>query len=579
MDNVLADVVKEAGVVGDNDGSAGGVDKVLLEPLDVLHVQVVGRLVKQQNIGGLEDGTAQSQLHLPTTREGRDFTLDHGVGEAKVVELPLDVRLGDVDASLAQLLHGPLNGGHLSIGRVKVVLDENGLDFALLGEALDLLVVDGAHEGRLAGAVGTAETIALAALETQVRLVKEDLGTVGQGESAVAQVLTLLLIGLNLLLVSGSRRSTLAEGVDDALGVINAGDDSNVSLQVVNPDGVLELLFVDELAGHGGNVFKDGAHFLNVRGVLGGEDILELAEDNVEVTVVAGLGDLAVLDVADTVKGVKGLLGLLTGLGVSQVIVVLLETRHHLGQERSDNVGIVDKLAHVVNNDGRFSLDGGLALGKTTIQKGDHEGQGRLLDLGDESGGTEQVNRLRDVLGFGDTLDELGNEALDIPVDDELADGLHGLVGTLLDLLLGVPHGLGDDGDQVRDAVGELSRGSRDEGINEVQGGHLLRPLLSVADRVHDGRKGGLAGIAAHATSNGEDGGGSGILDSSRLVANNAENVGEEDNQIRLHGSGDLSMRGNGLNGYAGLLAGNGILFVGKLLLQVRNGPIKAIDG
>ncbi|CAG9977931.1 unnamed protein product [Clonostachys byssicola] len=571
VDDVLADVVEEAGVVGDDDGGARGVDEVVLEPLDVLHVQMVGRLVQKQDIRSLEDGTAQSKLHLPTTGKSGNLASNHLLGETEVVKLLDDVVLGGGDTSLLELLHGPLNGGHLGISRVQVVLDEDSLDFALLGETLDLLVVDGTHQSRLAGTVGTAKTVALATLETEVGLVQQDLGTVGKGEGAVAQILTLLLIGLNLILGLSAGGSFLAESLDDALRVVDASDDSDIRLEGVDPDNGLLLLLVDDLTSNGSNVLGNGAHLLEVVGVLGSKDLLELGKDDLLVTVVAGLRDDTILDVTDTGEGVESLLGLLTGLGVSQVFVVLGKTWHHLGQERSDNVGVVDQLAHVVNNDSSLSLDGGLTLSKTTIQKRNHEGKSGLLDLGNEGGGTEQMDGLGDVLGLSNTLDKLGNETLNIPVDDELAERLHGLVGTLLDLLLGIPHSLGNDGDQFRDTGSELSRGGLDEGIDEVKSSHLLRPLLGIAERLHNVREGSLGGVAVDGASNGEDGSLAGILHGSDLVANSGKGSGKKDNEVGLDRSRDLGVGGDLLNGDGSLLTGESILLVGEGLLEACN--------
>src|SRR5699024_7290479 len=98
----------------------------------------------------------------------------------ELLELGLDVFLLGVLADLSKLLHGPANNGLLSIGGVKVVLDVDGLDLVLLGEALKLLVVDGAHEGGLSRTVRAQQTVALATLQTKVSLVEQDLGTVGQ---------------------------------------------------------------------------------------------------------------------------------------------------------------------------------------------------------------------------------------------------------------------------------------------------------------------------------------------------------------------------------------------------------------
>ena len=573
VDDVLADVVEEARVVRHDDGSARRALEVILEPLNVLDIQMVSGLIEEENIGSLEDGTAQSELHLPTTGEGGDVVLDHVGREAELGELSLDVLLGSLDTSLLELLHGPVDGGHLSILGIKVVLDEHGLDLGLLGEALDLLVVDGAHEGGLAGTVGTAKTVALATLETEVGLVEKNLGTVGKGEGAVAEILTLLIVSLSLIGGSGTGGSLQAELVSDRLGLGVTNDDGDVRLDGLSPDGGLGGLLIDELTGNGSDVLDNGGELLESGSVLAAEDLLEVAEDDVDITGVLGLGDLAVDNVTDAGKGVESLLGLLTSLGISEVVVVLLETGHHLGQERSNNVGVVDELAHVVDNDGGLTLDSGVTLAKTTIKERNHEGKSGLSDLSDESGGTEQVNGLGDVLGLGDTLDELGNETLNITVDNKLAELLHGLVGTLLDLLLGIPHSLGDDGDELRDTETELDGGVLDEAVDEVEGGHLLGPLLGVADGVDEGSEGGLDGVGVDGISDGKSGSNGGVLDSGDLVTSGSEDAGEEGDQVRLNVGGNLAVLSNSLDGRKSLLASVGILLVGELLLERLNSP------
>lgn len=573
VDDVLGNVVKETRVVGDDDGGAGGVGEVVLEPLNVLHVQVVSRLVEEQDIRGLEDGTAQSQLHLPTTGQGGDLTLNHLLGETELVKALLDLLLGDLNLSLLELLHGPGDGGHLSIGRVQVVLDEDSLDLVLLGETLDLLVVDGAHEGGLSGTVGTAKTVAATTLQTQVSLVEQDLGTIGKGEGTVAKVLTLIIIDLLLSGVSKSRRSALAEGVKNGVSISITDKDSDERLDSTSPGGGLGLLLVDELTTNGGNVLNDGSKGLDNTGVLAGDGTLEVAKNGRKVTVVANLGDLSVLDGTDTGKGVESLLGLLTSLGISEDVEVLLESGHHLGQERSNDVGVVDELAHVVNNDGSLTLDGSVTLSETTVQEGNHDSESGLLHLSDESGGTEQVNGLRNVLRLGNTLDELGNETLDILVDDQLADLLHGLVGTLLDLLLGVPHGLRDNRNELRDTVGELSRGGADEGLNAVESSDLLGPLLGSQDGVDDVGKDGLHSVGVDGLNDGEGGGDGGVLDRGDLVANGGQGGGQENDEVGLDVGGNLRVLSNGLDGRESLLTGGGILLVGELLLQGLNSP------
>jgi len=458
VDDVLNDVVQELGVVGDDDGSARRGDEVVLEPSNVLDIHVVGWLVEKEDIWLLENGTAKSQLHLPTTGQGGDWCAELLVDETELKELAVDLVLGSGDTDFLELLHGPANNGLLSVVRVKVVLNVNSLDLALLWETLDLLVVDGAHKSGLAGTVWSKETVTLTTLETEVGLVEKNLGTVGQVEGAVTEILTLLLVRLNGVGSSSEWGGVGAELLGDLLGVLLTGENSDVWKSVGGPAGAVGVLLVDKLSGDSGNVVENWLE-LWVLGswVLIGEKLLEVTEDGVDLTSLGGLWDLSVNDTTDTGEGVETLLGLLAGLWVSDGLVVLDQSWHQTRQESSDNVRVLDKLAHVVNNDSGLSLDGSLTLGKTTLEKRNHNGQSWLVNVSDESGGTEKMNSLWDVLWLGDTLDQLWNETLDIPVGDQSAKLLHGTVGSLLDLRLGVPHGLGDDWKKIWHANGSLS--------------------------------------------------------------------------------------------------------------------------
>jgi hypothetical protein len=77
VDNVLAYIVQETRVVGDDDRGTGGSLEVILEPLYVLYVQVVSRLIEEKDVRSLEDGTGKSQLHLPSTRKSSNLVLSH----------------------------------------------------------------------------------------------------------------------------------------------------------------------------------------------------------------------------------------------------------------------------------------------------------------------------------------------------------------------------------------------------------------------------------------------------------------------------------------------------------------------
>ncbi|KAM3086346.1 hypothetical protein ACMFMG_012162 [Clarireedia jacksonii] len=389
VDDVLANVVQETGVVRNDDRCARRVLEIFLKPLDVLDIQMVGRFVQKENIWSLENGTAKSQLHLPSTRKSGDQVVDHIVGETELLQSRLDLLLGGLDTDLSQLLHGPGNGGLFGIGRVEIVLNEHSLNLTLLGETFDLFVVDGTHKSGLSGTVRSAKTISLATLQTEVSLIEKNLSTIGQVESTVAKILTLLVISFTLIFLLSTWRSTLSESIDHIFCVLVANDSSNVWLEVLDPaDGVGNLL-IDELTSYGGDVSE---YWLELEGilVLAAKDVLEDIQDSGDVTSVGYFRDLSVsTNSTDTLEGVKSLLGLFTRLRISQVVVVLVESWHQLWQESSDNVRVLDQLAHVVNNDSRLSLDSGLTLVETTIQKRNHDGQSGLVNVSDESGSTK----------------------------------------------------------------------------------------------------------------------------------------------------------------------------------------------
>jgi len=186
------------------------------------------------------------------------------------------------------------------------------------------------------------------------------------------------------------------------------------------------------------------------------------------------------------------------------------------------------------------------------------------------------VNSLGDVLRLGNALDELGDELLDILVDDELAHLLHRLVGVILDLLLSVPHGFGDDGDEIRDAESGLSWSGADNGIDEVQSGHLLGPLLGVAERLDNSRESGLNGVRVDGLCDGQSRSNSGILDGGDLVASASKNTGKKGDKIRLDMGRNLRVLSNCLNGKQRLLASSGILLVSQILLESLDSPMKS---
>ena len=72
LDDARCDTVKEGAVVRDRHHAALEVDEEVLEPLDRVQVQVVGRLVEQQHVGAAHQGLAQRDAFLRPAGQGAD---------------------------------------------------------------------------------------------------------------------------------------------------------------------------------------------------------------------------------------------------------------------------------------------------------------------------------------------------------------------------------------------------------------------------------------------------------------------------------------------------------------------------
>ena len=75
--------VEKVAVVRDEDDGAGVRREVLLEPVDGLDVEVVRRLVEQQDVGLPEEQARERDAHAPAAREGRERAPHLVLGEAQ----------------------------------------------------------------------------------------------------------------------------------------------------------------------------------------------------------------------------------------------------------------------------------------------------------------------------------------------------------------------------------------------------------------------------------------------------------------------------------------------------------------
>eukprot|EP00128_Syssomonas_multiformis_P003089 Colp12_sorted_trinity150504_noHs@15450 len=478
VDDVGADVVKEARVVGDDQaGDISETSEVVLKPLDVGDVEMVGGLVEEKDISLHEHGTGKLELHLPTTREGANGLLLHVIGETDGRELSDD--LGTGHGGKEAVVEEEVDNGELSLGGLEVVLDEDGTELIRRGEALDLAVVDGAHEGGLTHTVGTAETVTLTTLEVEAGVVEQNHTTISEGELAVAEILTLLILSLgHLSLVGVVELNALGKEAAHEVIDLEVGDNGvEEGSEVDVPLLVVEVLVSDELASNNGDHVLDGV----------GESVeVTLIEHTVEESAdggeenIGGGGELGLVKSGDAVEGGNGTSSDGTELRVGSVLRHTLKSGEELGQELLSVSGVLDELAHVVNNDGGLTEGGGRALSQSTRENGHHDGEGGGLDSLDESGGSKTEHAVRDLGGLSNALNEVGKERLDIGVTDAARHSGHHGGSQLLHLGLRVPHAISNVGEDVGKAGRDLLGGALDEAVNGLEGTELGLPLLAL---------------------------------------------------------------------------------------------------
>ena len=137
------DLLEQAAVVGDEHEGTLVVGEERLEPLHRVDVEVVGRLVQQEEVGVGEERARQGDARELAAREGEQAALQHVVREAEALDDPaqavaIPVASGSLEAPLQLLirLH--------RVAQLRAVLGEAGEP--LLGRAQRGLELDGLPE-------------------------------------------------------------------------------------------------------------------------------------------------------------------------------------------------------------------------------------------------------------------------------------------------------------------------------------------------------------------------------------------------------------------------------------------------
>ena len=102
LDHTVAALVNEPAVVRNNHHRAAIGLEVTAQPIDRVHVQMVGRLVQQQNVGLLQDDARQVDARLFAAREQRERLRAHGCGDFQAVAHTVDLKITVVAAEELQ---------------------------------------------------------------------------------------------------------------------------------------------------------------------------------------------------------------------------------------------------------------------------------------------------------------------------------------------------------------------------------------------------------------------------------------------------------------------------------------------
>mmetsp|Transcript_16713 Transcript_16713/g.31311 ORF Transcript_16713/g.31311 Transcript_16713/m.31311 type:complete len:587 (+) Transcript_16713:1449-3209(+) len=529
-----------------NTGDVSQTVEVVLDPRDVDDVEVVGGLVEQQNVGILKHGTGERELHAPSSGEGGGSVLGLGLlvgSESDGSEDLADLVGGAAHGLDLRVVQDVVDAAQVRLLSLDVGLDKDGPDLGDVGESLDLVVGDGPHQGGLSGVVSSEETVVLSTLELHLGVVQENLGSVGEGEGAVAELLGVIVVVV-LLGDDEHGLGDLADLLDGSLGVEEGGENGGDEL------GPLGVLHVSDV--HHGGTDDGGMGDGDVQSVgegLGGKVLLKNLLELGGITA-GGHGLLA-----ESLKAGHlgdGALGDLAGLGVGDRVGVGGKSGEEEGEERGGVGRVVDELGHVVDDDGTLPLGGGTLLLQSTEQKGDGHGESGGLDTLDEGDSGELVHDLRNLLGLGDSGDDLSGHVLDILVSDDVASLGHGSGSGDLDLLLGVPHAGGDLGDDLRETLAELLGAVRAERGDHLEGGLAGVPLLLDGEGAEDGGEKTLHGHGGDIGGEGDGAGLGGLTDRGLVVGAVVEDGRKADLDVGLGGgdsgqSGDGVQRGDGL--------------------------------
>mmetsp|Transcript_42387 Transcript_42387/g.107721 ORF Transcript_42387/g.107721 Transcript_42387/m.107721 type:complete len:327 (+) Transcript_42387:2431-3411(+) len=218
-------------------------------------------------------------------------------------------------------------------------------------------------------------------------------------------------------------------------------------------------------------------------------------------------------------QSLQSTIGHVPGLRVRHLLTGRLHQRLQPWHERHHGVGILDNLAHVVDDEAARALHLLHLVVQAAGEHRKHRGQRGRLHILHEDAACQLFHAYVSAVEGLCRLDDEGQEWLQVLVACAIANGGHGAGRRLLDFLLDVARQLGDGHGQGHKHVADGPRRLRGDGLDDLQGGLLLRRLGLHAEACEQRRHALLHCEGAHHLDDGVRRCHRGILDVFALVA------------------------------------------------------------
>mmetsp|Transcript_56231 Transcript_56231/g.168356 ORF Transcript_56231/g.168356 Transcript_56231/m.168356 type:complete len:252 (-) Transcript_56231:1024-1779(-) len=241
-------------------------------------------------------------------------------GEANSCEHLTNLLLVNVEGLDLLVNEDVIDAGKMRLLALNVSLDEDCTDGLRIRESLHLVVRDGSHQSGLTRIVATEKTIIFTTLQLHLCVVEQNLGTVREGELAVAQLLRIVVF----VFLLGNFKHLFAlhsDSLSDLLSFVSVQETLELAGNELFP---LEL--VHEMKVHHGGA-NDRAvldHALHSLGRLGSDSLCKLGR---HLAGIAANGDGLVSQPLEALKLTNGVFGHLTGLGISDTGGIRLKSR------------------------------------------------------------------------------------------------------------------------------------------------------------------------------------------------------------------------------------------------------------